>query len=866
MKLNTTNKQQINKQFLAPKRTGFTQFMSRKAEHYGKQSDSQDDDMLSKFVAPGRGILKQNLGEEGEGENLTISDIPMSGDTQDFPSSLNQNNTTSRINTSKLQSKLDRRVSFAPDVTLHRVDFVPQLPQSLREPRRKNTPKKPSTVVPEVSVDSAHSRDPWESVKGTSKIATTESADHAPYTPVFDKEVSMEITQLFSKHSGKPEKLDENNEDAEDMEVTEFRRPQPARLTEKSASEDDVEEDLDLTNPQTTDLQFGVVSDQSQFIDDDLSDMETTEPFKGTVTVSAPNSNRSVANVKDNAATKLPTVDELGSRPIVTSTQEIDNHGIEPEMRKDQSYPSKKRKLEAASDETRFVEKTATEMDDDMELTMMERLSPIQIPSAVESEPHTVDSVETSNLKEKHLSLSAFLDVVGMNAHRDIDSSMIVSKLDFGKLSQNGRAVTVEMYRALYANMPILEIYAFCCKELMRRIKRSKILFEELEQQIATNASSGLFKKYFESQGATREKLNDRIKLLRDYSRLQAVKVWFEWRLGHLRGIKTVLQENLLILREELDVLSMRIVTVSDINKRVLEIKQSIIKEIRVVKERSKFDSNNNDSARFPDRIKIEALKAELQDELKNLEKISDMSKKAEALRSLIENIQHRISDTQREISLLKARVKKSAQYIEHELPKLQAMFQIFQKLSGVSLKQYCGSVLKIELQSSPLTLEFDVTKSHTIDKIAISVADSTTDLCKAIYPTAIKSAQGSAKTSFQLISKLLAKSEKLRYILMEFESLNSLFPCRTVTSLTGQVDIEIRFFDSINNDCATFLLPLDQLVIAMESPKLKRRPKLRLRSSSQNGSDGESLMSHFKSRASFLLPWLEAAELVSSM
>ncbi|CEP64769.1 kinetochore-microtubule binding complex subunit SPC105 LALA0_S13e02586g [Lachancea lanzarotensis] len=855
--------------------------MSQTSEGSGRSNEANNGDLPSKFVVPGRSILKQKLGEEGGEENLTISDIPVFGSTQEIPSSLTQNNTTSRINTSKLQSKLkvERRVSFAPDVTLHRVDFVPQQSQSLREPRRKNAFKGSSNMAAEELADSLKAGEPWKSGGDISNAVSDGRAESALYTPVFDKEVSMEITQLFSKHSEKPEKSEETFDEAEDMEVTEFRGSGSTR-PERDAEEDDSGEDLDLTKPQTsraisiegdvnmdiTGPQRGIqhpetVSYSSRPVDDDQSDMETTEPFRTPITAPV-----TIADGEEAIANQLPISDELGSKLIVTSTQEIDDSNLSQEMHQDQNVSSKRRKLNTKNDEASFSAMAGTAMDDDMELTMMERLSPIQIPAIAGSRAHADDPVKLNNSEVESLSLGAFLDTVGIKAHRDIEKSTTVNKLGFGKVSENGHGVAVDVYRALYANMPILEIYAFCCKELLRRVQRSKLLFEELEQQIGTSASSSLFKKYLDSQGATRDKMNGRITLLREYSRLQAVKVWFGWRLGHLKGIKNVLQENLFTLREELDVLSTRITHVSDIKNRIFEIKQNIVREIRVCKESSKFKKNNCGSPTVPDRIKIESLKAELKDGLKDLEKISEMSKRAEALRIQVKTTKQKVIEAQKEIALLNSRIKTSSKFTKYEVPKLRVIFEMMQRLSGVLLRQYEGSVLKIELQGSPFVLNFDVTKSDKIDEIAISIADSATDLCKALCLTTIQSAQRSAGNGAQLIFALLAKSENVRRMLIEFESLNLVFPCKAVTASTGQVDIEIRFYDPILNDCATFLLSLDQFVLALDSDRSKRFLKLRLKSASQNGSDWKGLIFHFKSKASSFLPWQKAFEAIHAV
>ncbi|SCU84209.1 LAME_0C08658g1_1 [Lachancea meyersii CBS 8951] len=880
----------------------------------GSEDDPNENSKLDEkptFVAPGRSILKHKfVREDAEGENLTISDIPVSGYSQELQNSLNQNNTTSRISTSKLQSRLDRRVSFAPDVTLHRVDFVPQQSLNIREPRRRSAIQEPSYDSSNELAETAPSGN-----AGTrdGRISSSGSVDdqHAAYTPVFDREVSMEITQLFSKHSAKPVDSSEATENVEDMDMTEFREAhQPSkRKTVGHQSEDgpnssvrelemdhniDEHDDMDITEPRKGEtLASRLVSragksekpgpSSSQDLENEQSDMETTQPFraplkaaikKSAVYAAHPSTQIDVPATQLTAGSLLSS-EEMGIRlsQAVTSTQEGAEPYFESHPHQFQDLPAKRRKIVNSQDETSFSA-TNPDMDDDMELTMMERLSPIQISTNVVDDSYvgemdkafmrtprrgSFEAEMGSPRDEKDFpSLSVFLDAIGMNVSQKNDDSEQVTKLVFVTLPRESHGLATENYKALYANMPILEIYAFCCKELLRRIQKSKNLFQELEDQIATSASPVLFKRYFEANAAQRQSMNKQMELLRSFSRLQAARVWFEWRLGHLKGIKNVLQENLMILKDELDVLSMRIKKVTEVNRKVLEIKQSIIKEVHLLKEGSKFQHT---SPAIPDRIKIETLKSELRKELKELEETSEISRKAEALRNDINKIRLMIGQTHREISMMSAKVKQSTKFANREMPKLRAVFEVFQEISGVSLKGFAGSNLSIELRGSQISLKLDVEKKNAVDEVVVSIPEfSKSDISRELYKQGVQSAQRSSNTTTQLVVKLLVESEKVRQIVSEYNYLNLLFPCRTVTTPTGDLDIEIRFFDPVLKCCCIFCLPLSQFVTALQRQSNKA-PKLHLKCI-QEGLDQKSLLSRFRVNISPLLPWLDGAEI----
>ena len=84
-----------------------------------KLDDGGGSTEKDKDVGPGKGILKQNPNSQMPANFLESSGIRIPTRIITKKDVLDGNNTTSRINTSNLQNKANRRVSFAPDVTLH---------------------------------------------------------------------------------------------------------------------------------------------------------------------------------------------------------------------------------------------------------------------------------------------------------------------------------------------------------------------------------------------------------------------------------------------------------------------------------------------------------------------------------------------------------------------------------------------------------------------------------------------------------------------------------------------------------------------------------------------------------------------------
>lgn len=641
-----------------PRSSKIVDVMSQSDEvnEIAEKNEPREEREKSRFLAPGKGILKQRLQkDDDQRENLTISNIPVPENAGADEDSMERNNTTSRLSVSRLHSKIDRRVSFAPDVTLHRVEIIPQLETTIREPRRKsnmlsvnvNENQKSSGSAQEPSVLNetmeltehlpSATRDVHLSLQKDEGISNTEDKS------IFENEVSMEITQLFSKHSARP---------ANDLA--------PAGVDQKGKSLSDGQEEMELTK-----LHLGRLHNT-----EDDSQMSVTEMFSKNERRSSPVPNepqpyyeskiREIRPSHDGHSSQLqegrhtteffteqtfsqvnnefPThqdehdLSEIRNSQVLTSTQQFSEKG--PETLESSGSDStnsysgegaslKKRRLEegqypilSEQENREGVEKA--NFNEDMDLTMMERLSPIDISMNLGAHPNddytktaagsivmNEDSLEPENEpKDIALGLKKVFNLAGISFHigSEKEAPETIKKISFETDLERSEWPLVNAYTALYGDMPVLEIYAFCCKELLKRIQRSRQLFKELEEQIALNPPPALYKMLTESESSASNELNQKLHLIRDFSRLEAAKVWFEWRCRHLNGIKIVLQENLGLLREELSTIEKRLNESRQIKKKVLAIRRVLKREIELAKEPL---PSKKSSPPIPERLKL---------------------------------------------------------------------------------------------------------------------------------------------------------------------------------------------------------------------------------------------------------------------
>ncbi|SCU84294.1 LADA_0D00914g1_1 [Lachancea dasiensis] len=870
----------------------------RETERSAESAPSRESESR-KFIAPGRSILKQRLSQEDDQSgNLTISSIPVN--SQELQDPLGENNTTSRISTSKMHSKTDRRVSFAPDVTLHRVDFVLQQPQSFREPRRKWTPKRipPSdNPVPEDTMEITRV------VGGESgnDVSTMGHESTQPYKPVFDKEVSMEITQLFSKYSAKPAPALEGVDGQEDMDTT---RPLSVEPNNIDVSSNKLEQEMELTEPHDVALKrggsrlLGGKKGQSddgdgslsfEKFDHDLSDMETTEPvhvpYRKTTNSLREDSQRIESQEEPfifghpKHSQQDREITDIRSSQVVTSTQkqaERQSQLTAPTATGNDRLHSqtlfKRRKVQAKENEPHSSSSNSSVVEDEMELTMMEKLSPIAVhvdqednSKAAEAElanqrTHDTQSIDKGSSSqtsaENGITLRTFLDAVGISTLSN-DVSKDISKLEFNHLPEGAHLSASGTYNTLYANMPILEIYAFCCKELLQRIAKSKQVFKAVEEQVAASPPPAIFHKYLSATPEDREAMKNQIELIRRYSQLQAAKVWYEWRSRHLKGIQNVLQENLMILRDELETLSARIDNITGINKRVNEIKLNLSREIHLYRESSKF---KNVHSKIPDRLKIEKLRVDLAGEVENLNECTHLISRAKSLKKEIEELQSKANKTQKQISILSSEVKKKAHFAIREVPKLQSTFHQLQLISGVLLKGYTGTKLNVQLCGSYITLEFDVKRLAMIDESVVSFPKSIDSFSREIYERTVHSARHSSQDAGHFVRAILQSNETLQYLQDEYRRLQLVFPCHVMKSGGGLV-IELTFFDFLTRNNVLLHLSLSEFISAAKG-ELNKTPKLQLKSLKVESYSLKDLMLRFRIKASAVLPWLKDAVL----
>ncbi|AET37984.1 kinetochore-microtubule binding complex subunit SPC105 Ecym_2237 [Eremothecium cymbalariae DBVPG len=877
---------------------------------------------------PPRSILKQksNYDEEDRtSDTLQITSqiqFPTHGLTKE--QLLGGNNTTSRINTTQLHSKLNRRVSFAPDVTLHKFDFVPELPTKIREPRRKS--------MLNAFESNGNENDTMEftnPVTTAFKKATDEINKSPSYEPIFDKEVSMEITQLFTKHSAKPDV--ENDEssivkqnDEQSLELTDVQTVgHPKEFNElhvinesmemtgtlESEKDDDhaepqmIEESMEITGQQIlneaqdsfplqqeerntppiqdetinsdlmhlTDLGPALMDGEYRMKDQEESTMQMTNIFE-------PELNEKASYGGDTMDfTKVARPQAMGNFPssqVVTSTQEVQRSDSNDILLKVSS--SKRRKL---ADGSYISPKKTSEVHE--ELSDAERLSPIPLPAeyspdknvksssimVLSPEKGSRDTFEESSYKEfqvlskeeaiEPISLESFLDATGVSFLIDLQIIEKIEKIEFRYTEDITKVSTAQIYNALYLQIPILEIYSFIVKELYRRIHDSQELFHEVQEQISNNSPPLLFRSYFESSDEVKKLMNEQIVLIKSFARMEAKKVWLEWRCQHLKGIKSVLEENLSLVQTEYAGVVKHLNEINDIKDRVKTIEQTLMRELQTLKNGGPVVRHGSSIA---ERMKIEKLKRELSDNMVKLNGLEDLEKQRTIIRENKSKLHSQIAAVKKEIDSLKALLNRKKIHSSYDVKKLQNMFSQIQLFTGINFVKLVGSELHLSLKANKVNIGFDLLKTNNPQAVSITL-NATSSFEENIFKYITKKLKQKSTNAFSLILDLQAELYLIEKLSAEFQRLQYVFPSKILTRNDHDLTIKITDFEASSNSKVIYYINVSDFISVINSPNSK---KISAQAQILYGDDLTQalLEQHINARTRKLLPWFKHVQI----
>lgn len=831
----------------------------------------------------GKGILKRKTGSNDIGGDGYHTDSVVMSNIQ-FPTFglsktdiLDGNNTTSKINTSSLQNKLNRRVSFAPDVTLHSFDFIPEQQMKLREPRRKladsnlrsNVQNYDHTIDDAVTstqnnvIADVQSNIEIDNLDTSNMDFTVPTSIVSMHNKQQDDD-SMDITQLFSKHSAIPlfpsVQVADSQEDIDD-EIMNLDKI-PATLL------DDVD--------QETGMDFTAVI--APTMPNDSQQMDVTEIFQNVVTKSLP---QDMGN---------DTMEFTMIQPNINSESLHRGSGSQTVMR------AKRRKLGFDGSYTKSIDDSPTRdskdttptkntqddnnIDDDMEFSIMERMSPIKLPVNEENDALEEYITTTGNFKintesthvvseqlneseyEKY-SIKKFLN--DTNTMFKVDTKLIeneLNTLDFNLIS-NSKINSIRMnqlYNSFYVDIPILEMNSFISKELLRRIAQSKKLFEDLEKQVSTSYPPLLFREYFSSSPEMKEVLGVQIQLVKSYSALEAKKAWYEWRIQHLIGIKNVLIENLSILKEEYEKVIADFDYVDNLKIKAESLRDDIRREIKLLKNLP--SSYHRNELSLEDKVRLEKLKQELSSHAVKIGHIQELKNEKTRILEQINDKNGKLSHIKNELSALDKTSNSAGIYTDYEITRLKKKLSLLQIITGLQFVSMKDAILVLKLEGNCFPeISVDLSKNNTttvINEIIYLNDDNIDPFFQYLFCSILKIVNSKVQgTALEIMSALLIELKTSIQFLVQCKSLSLLYPIAIVheEKLNKNVTLEITDYDIRNGSKLKFIIPMKEFT----NLGINKIGKLNIIAHIDRGEDmsRDEILSRITKRTGKLLPWM---------
>lgn len=724
---------------------------------------------------PAKGILKSSQQSEsllpsqvGGSQPLISSNTQLPHGSFSKVETFDGNNTTSRINTLALQERGNRRVSFAPDVTLHSFDFVPETNNNHREPRRKAV----DLVVTSTQQDDLDDEDgaTSQSMDLTSPVAVSTQ----PYRPVFDQEVSMEITQLFAKHDGPQTEGKE-----ETMEFTKIQEP-AIDVGSKDTSIDNGGNTMELTAIQRSDLK-----------------------------------------------TALPTTPPSSKRRKLNPEQ----HGAEPESPEEQ----------------------------DMELSVMEKMSPIKLPQP----DLQIGTRQCHSLRE-------FINETGVSFLIDTD---LVENRKNAVVFRTALPAQRETFRinqllnALYLDTPVLEMNAFICKELLRRIRQSKKQFDDLDEQVSSAQSPPLlFTEYFSSSLDLRQLMNQQLQLVKSYSKLEAKKSWYEWRTRHLNGIKTVLTENLNLLEEDRTKVKRSMSKVQDIKAKAESLRNSIRREINALKESTTEDYQEEPG--LNERVKLEALKQSLALYSVEVNDLQDVKQKNKQLKEEIDRKKNQLFDLKKQLTTSSQNYNKRLKrrkFTEYDLARCRSKLRMLGLISGVEFVRYQHSELTICFPyiNSSLQISINISDLNSGDLYSYKVIkpSETAIFFDHCYRNALRNHP--EMPTRQRLSLVALGAKSSIPVIKELSILRLLFPVQ-ILHRNGEATLEIKDYDLKSRTKAIYDVDLKEFLEGV----IENERKITLKASviERGRLPASSIPTAFLKKVTKILPWFNESKVTISI
>ncbi|KAG4303876.1 hypothetical protein PORY_002730 [Pneumocystis oryctolagi] len=276
-----------------------------------------------------------------------------------------------------------------------------------------------------------------------------------------------------------------------------------------------------------------------------------------------------------------------------------------------------------------------------------------------------------------------------------------------------------ELVYASSLTLPALELYQFSCKELQKYIEEGKEVVNKIEED-TSEENPLLFKEYMCATHDIQVIMDGQFKLLKNYSRLYAKGVWYEWRDKLLLGLKEGLQKNLEGLKKDESIIN-ELKPVLNVHYPSIKCKFELLKEklkhLKTIKE--EIDQCDQKELK-----EVWSNISKINEELQNdAEKLENIKKNVHEIDDQLSRLSEKQIILNREIEDYKKTVEANRCLRQEEIEDIKKTLQILKVITGWEVKSFSPDTA-VFIYLGVIETTFNIVKNSTSIKWNGSVKD----------------------------------------------------------------------------------------------------------------------------------------------
>lgn len=340
----------------------------------------------------------------------------------------------------------------------------------------------------------------------------------------------------------------------------------------------------------------------------------------------------------------------------------------------------------------------------------------------------SVQSIDLNDENEDFdpVTLTAFLGDIGVRFYDDLEiGSYPANRVS---LALSDKEFEMEDYYKANNKLPILEVFQLSCRELTTKINQDKQQYDSIKDSIFSE-NQDLFKSYYRSSFPEQLDLKSQFQMIKELSRQEAKKIWYEWRIKLMTNILNDLQVNFEILEQDKLIIVENISILDSVYDEVKH-QYSILKQELTTTIESQEEFKKIDVSQIKDfKNKLMNINQELND---YQTKIGDKQQELNGINALIVEKDQEIALIKQKLTETEDLLKDRKHFSTLEIETLHLRFKVLQARSKLKyLESNDKSVLfefdnlfKIEVEFDELKNSKRINYSIIEEKIPSSVAN----------------------------------------------------------------------------------------------------------------------------------------------